>query len=84
MVIDELVRDEFAIFDNVLLEPDIVLFVKVWLPVRVATVESIDTVTAPEVPPPDKPVPAVTPVISPTSLAIQASPEVVADDTERI
>ena len=42
-----------------------VLFVKFWEPVRVATVESIFKVTAPVVPPPDKPVPAVTAVISP-------------------
>ena len=44
-----------------------VLLVKVWLPVKVATVESMASVTDPEVPPPDNPVPAVTPVISPDS-----------------
>jgi hypothetical protein len=43
-----------------------VLLVKVCVPVNVATVESIDNVTAPEVPPPLKPVPAVTPEISPS------------------
>ena len=42
-----------------------VLFVNVCDPVRVATVPSIFRVTAPEVPPPDSPVPAVTAVISP-------------------
>ena len=50
-----------------------VLFVNVWDPVRVATVESIFKVTAPEVPPPDNPVPAVTAVISPVIPATSAS-----------
>ena len=59
-----------------------VLFVRVCDPVNVVTVESIaislalasipvppttSNVTVPEVPPPVKPAPAVTPVISPTS-----------------
>lgn len=39
---------------------------------------SIESVTLPEVPPPDKPVPAVTPVISPGFAAIQARPLVAA------
>ena len=43
---------------------------------------SKDKVTEPEVPPPVKPVPAVTPVMSPGLGSIQASPEVVADDTD--
>ena len=42
-----------------------VLDVKTWEPVRVATGASISKVTAPVVPPPDNPVPAVTAVISP-------------------
>jgi hypothetical protein len=37
---------------------------------------SIARVTEPEVPPPVKPVPAVTPVISPTSFAIHLRPVV--------
>ncbi len=41
-------------------------------------------VTSPDVPPPDKPVPAVTPVISPGLAATQARPVVVAESTERI
>ena len=43
----------------------IVLFVKVWVPARVATVPSIFNVAAPLVAPPDNPVPATTEVISP-------------------
>ena len=61
-----------------------VLFVNVWLPVNVATVESIAisfalasipvppitlSVKSPEEPPPVKPVPAITPVTSPVSSA---------------
>ena len=41
--------------------------VNVCVAAKVATVESIFNVTAPEVPPPVKPVPAVTAVISPTT-----------------
>ena len=41
-------------------------------------------VTSPDEPPPDKPVPAVTLVMSPGLGAIQASPLVVAESTERI
>ena len=40
-------------------------------------------VTEPEVPPPVKPVPAVTPVISPGFGADQTSPEVVAESTDK-
>ncbi len=39
------------------------------------------TVTAPEVPPPDKPVPAVTPVMSPGLAAAHSSPVAVAELT---
>ena len=39
-------------------------------------------VTSPDEPPPLKPEPAVTPVISPGFGAIQASPDVVAEETE--
>lgn len=54
-------------------------------PVKVAvTVSSTVRVTVPDVPPPDKPVPAVTSVISAVDGAIQARPEVVAESTERI
>lgn len=42
------------------------------------------SVTSPEVPPPESPVPAVTPVISPGLGAIQARPEVVAESIDRI
>lgn len=41
-------------------------------------------VTSPDVPPPDKPVPAVTLVMSPGLGATQASPDVVAESTARI
>ena len=41
-------------------------------------------VTSPDVPPPDRPVPAVTPVMSPGLGAIQASPLVVAESADRI
>ena len=48
-----------------------ILLVSVWEPVRVVTVLSIVRVTAPEVPPPDNPVPAVTAVMSaPASKAV--------------
>ena len=40
------------------------LLVRVCDPVSVVTVESMAKVTAPELPPPDKPVPALTAVIS--------------------
>ena len=52
-----------------------VLFVNVWLPVNVATVESISSVRSPLEPPPDNPVPATTPVTSPDkSLSITNVP----------
>ena len=44
-------------------------------------VVSSDTVTAPEVPPPVSPVPALTAVMSPTSLAIHSNPVAVAELT---
>ena len=44
---------------------------------------SRDTVTEPDVPPPDKPVPAVTPVISPGFGADHTSPEAVAESTDK-
>ena len=47
-VTEELVRLEFAMLVSVLLEPLIVLFVSVCVPVNVATVESIAIVTAEE------------------------------------
>ena len=45
IVIALLVSDELPMFDNVLLEPLIVLFVSVCVPVSVTTVESIAMVT---------------------------------------
>ena len=55
------------------------------LPVWLGTTYTDDvsrlTVTAPEVPPPDNPVPAVTPVISPVSFGIQAKPVAAAELT---
>jgi len=65
IVMLELVNDELAILDKVLDEPLIVLLVKVVVPVVVTTVESMLRVTSPAVPPPLKPVPAVTEVMSP-------------------
>ena len=65
IVILELVSEALAILDNVLEEPLIVLLVRVVVPVVVTTVESILRVTSPAVPPPCKPVPAVTEVMSP-------------------
>ena len=47
-VIDEFVKLELAMFDNVLVEPLIDLLVNVWVPVSVATVESIAMVTGAE------------------------------------
>ena len=47
-VIDELVRLAFPMLDSVLLDPLMVLFVRVCVPVRVATVESMAMVTAVE------------------------------------
>jgi len=44
-VTDELVKDELPMLVKVLVAPEIVLLVKVWEPVRVATVESMATVT---------------------------------------
>lgn len=41
-------------------------------------------VTSPDVPPPESPVPAVTPVMSPGLGATQASPEVVAESIVRM
>jgi hypothetical protein len=84
IVIDELVRDEFAIFDNVLLEPDIVLLVRVCAVFKsTVTVVSMLKVTSPDVPPPERPVLAVTPVISPGLGADHVSPEVVAESTDK-
>ena len=40
-------------------------------------------VTSPDVPPPESPVPAVTPVMSPGLGAIQARPDVVAESTAK-
>ena len=45
-VSDELVREALPIFDRVLVDPLIDLLVRVWVPVKVATVESIAMVTA--------------------------------------
>ena len=60
-VIELFVSAEFPMFVNVLADPLIDLFVSVWVPVKVATVESIAIVTGD--PPlklvPDKPVPMV-------------------------
>ena len=47
-VSDELVSDELPMFDRVLVDPLIDLLVRVWVPVKVATVESIAMVTADE------------------------------------
>jgi hypothetical protein len=47
-VIDEFVKLELAMFDNVLVEPLIDLLVNVWVPVSVATVESMAMVTGAE------------------------------------
>ena len=49
----------------------------------VTPVVSRASVTEPEVPPPVKPVPAVTPVISPGLGADHTSPEVVAESTDK-
>ena len=49
----------------------------------VTPVVSKAKVTEPEVPPPVKPVPAVTPVISPGLGADHTSPEVVAESTDK-
>lgn len=84
MVMDELVRDELPILESVLLEPLIVLLVRVVVPVVVTTDESMLRVTSPDVPPPDKPVPAVTPVISPGLGATHSKPVAVALLTARI
>ena len=48
MVTDELVNELLPMLESVLLEPLMVLFVSVCVPVRVTTVESIATVTAAE------------------------------------
>ena len=48
IVIDELVSAEFGMLVKVFDAPDIVLLVRVCRPVRVATVESIATVTLPD------------------------------------
>lgn len=67
IVMLELVRLPFAILLSVLLEPLMVLFVSTCAVERSAvTVVSMDTVTVPLLPPPVRPVPAVTPSISPT------------------
>ena len=47
-VMEELVRLALAMFDSVLLPPEMVLFVSIWEPDNVATVESIAIVTAEE------------------------------------
>ena len=59
MVIELFVRLELPILDRVLLEPEMVLFVRVWLPSLVVTVESIAIVPELVIVPPVKPVPAV-------------------------
>lgn len=83
IVMLELVRDALAILLSVLLEPLIVLLVRVCESESVATVESIDNVTVPDVPPPDSPVPAVTPVMSPGLAGDHSSPVAVAEFTLR-
>ena len=45
IVTDEFVSAEFGMLVNVFDDPDIDLLINVWLPVRVATVESIAIVT---------------------------------------
>jgi hypothetical protein len=52
--------------------------------VVIAVAIELVTVTAPEVPPPEIPVPAVTAVMSPTSLVIQVNAMSVAEVFERI
>jgi hypothetical protein len=75
----ELVKDALPILVKVLLAPLIVLLVKVCAVFKsTVTPVSILTVTVPEVPPPDKPVPAVTPVISPALARLHSSPVAVA------
>ena len=56
----------------------------VWLGTTYTDDVSRDTVTAPDVPPPDNPVPAVTPVMSPGFAAVHSSPVAVALLTLRI
>jgi len=84
MVIDEFVRDELPILDSVLLLPDIVLLVRVCAVFKsTVTVVSMLRVTSPDDPPPDRPVPAVTPVMSPGFGAAHSKPVAVALLTER-
>ena len=52
-----------------------------WLGTTYTLVVSKFKVTVPDVPPPDNPVPAVTPVISPVSFGIHSSPVAVAELT---
>jgi hypothetical protein len=65
----ELVRLELPMLLKVLFDPDIVLFVSVCDVERSAvTPVLIERVTAPDEPPPESPVPAVTPVMSPAPM----------------
>jgi hypothetical protein len=77
IVMLELVKDELPILDKVLLAPLIVLLVKVCAVLKsTVTFVSMLRVTLPEVPPPDRPVPAVTAVMSPVDVnTTQALPE---------
>ena len=62
---EEFVRDEFAMFERVLLAPLIVLFVRIWEPVNVTTVESIEIVPVLVIGPPVNPVPVFIRVTAP-------------------
>jgi len=70
IVIAEFVRLELPMLVRVLLAPLMVLFVRVWLPVKVATVESIAIVPEVVIVPPVKPVPAVMLVTVPPELGL--------------
>ena len=66
MVMALLVRLAFAMSDSVLLEPEMVLFVRVWLPDSVATtLVSMLIVPVEVMGPPNKPVPVSTSVTPP-------------------
>ena len=70
MVIAEFVRLELPMLVSVLLAPLMVLLVRVWLPVKVATVESMAIVPELVIVPPVKPVPAVMLVTVPPELGL--------------